>query len=1015
MSSKSNNTAGMKFYQLSDVFFALRDAYAERAVSVNRPREVGYRSIVQFAVDNYENLDVARSFLEDEFQSRNLSNFKATVLRDNLVAKKPVEQIYMVCRILDKTDDTEDQRARDFFIILSQSGLSLPTRCYLTPFFRSRFGDFKRSSRSYFRDVLPATPFSIILYLSHLLYIMKKKESTRNKRRRVAGGTKQAVFLESLQNFGVETCQGTGFIVGRVLYAWDMFSRFVGFANVEEMVSPYILFDAVELMYHVIDSRTSGYAPSSHRTQLDEDVLPVSEGSDFLSILSDETDGTLRVLAKEFLKNVHILTTHERLYSLNPESREVWDTLEQLKPDMERRESDPNHTRRHPYPERFDRFAEGIWKPVKQEMENFKLAAKDAMEVEPSQEVVHPVVDLVSSDDDFEETVSNPHVGYNVEETGIMPPQVPNNRSLHRAFGHLDTVMRRSFCALYQCDQQNLEVTHDSLSTESNLAFGDAQLVLTDPPYNTRRLQGKQNSDHDVLTEDDMERTVATVNAALRPGGHFIIFCSIEQFTKWLLVFNDAVRRVESVRIEDGSRKPVTRYRPIFRVDQAPMVFVRDSGYHTRNPTRTSSLVSVTEYAIHGVKRGLTASEERSRISLDSHSFIPSTLEAFKNVVDKVPRPSRGELLTWRVRDNAKWTPRYIRPEQKPRELMKELICRFTRPGDTVVDLFSGTFSTAMACLSIPQHRKFIGCESDDACFSHAQHHVLIAVARAIEEGHTDMMVDQSTLQAARRVVEAFPVAVRVERTWRPPRGFPPYQRIPGHMVVFLENLWMDASFRNAGLLRSVCDWHSNFQGALHRMEPKTLLAQDAINYRLRLSPSTIKHPKAGRGVFAALPVQEGDVICHFYGTLVYHDLSERDEVHSMYGNGILGVTSQRFRKYCMEAELDGDIFLSLVGNAPGDRKKPVVWVVPAPFCIGGFINDARYIDGDAEQDLFYEEGFRRRAANVVIRRTKGAVSTIKAIEAPELLSVVAITNIETNEELFVDYGTEYDWKRNID
>ena len=100
--------------------------------------------------------------------------------------------------------------------------------------------------------------------------------------------------------------------------------------------------------------------------------------------------------------------------------------------------------------------------------------------------------------------------------------------------------------------------------------------------------------------------------------------------------------------------------------------------------------------------------------------------------MDKVSRPSREELLTWKVKKHDNWDTQYIRPEQKPEDLMQELICRLTRPGDTVVDLYVVTFATAMACFSLPRHRKFIGCNLDGACVSHAKHHVLFEIASVV-------------------------------------------------------------------------------------------------------------------------------------------------------------------------------------------------------------------------------------------------------------------------------------------
>lgn len=50
--------------------------------------------------------------------------------------------------------------------------------------------------------------------------------------------------------------------------------------------------------------------------------------------------------------------------------------------------------------------------------------------------------------------------------------------------------------------------------------------------------------------------------------------------------------------------------------------------------------------------------------------------------------------------------------------LLMQLILAHTTPGEYVLDLFSGTFTTALACVLLK--RAFIGCEVDTACFTPA-------------------------------------------------------------------------------------------------------------------------------------------------------------------------------------------------------------------------------------------------------------------------------------------------------
>lgn len=62
-------------------------------------------------------------------------------------------------------------------------------------------------------------------------------------------------------------------------------------------------------------------------------------------------------------------------------------------------------------------------------------------------------------------------------------------------------------------------------------------------------------------------------------------------------------------------------------------------------------------------------------------------------------------------------------PCQKPLPLMMELISLFTNEGDTVLDPFMGSGSTALACIKL--NRKFIGIEKDETYFNAAVNRIM--------------------------------------------------------------------------------------------------------------------------------------------------------------------------------------------------------------------------------------------------------------------------------------------------
>ncbi|PXF46431.1 DNA adenine methyltransferase YhdJ [Gracilariopsis chorda] len=244
--------------------------------------------------------------------------------------------------------------------------------------------------------------------------------------------------------------------------------------------------------------------------------------------------------------------------------------------------------------------------------------------------------------------------------------------------------------------------------------------------------------------------------------------------------------------------------------------------------------------------------------------------------MDQVPPMYNSEMLMWSVKTpDGIYTRKRVRPEQKCRALLKQLICRFSQPGDLVVEMFAGTFSTAMACVELPKHRNFVGCEPDKACFEHARNAAIVRFASIIREGQRDIEKSQELRKMAH--CERWPIVIPLHSQWDE-AGTP----------------W------KLGRKKAMDGWLRELQGRMNLENMKSLLAMEAVQYGLGVGKSTIRHEKAGVGVFATRRIAAGEVVCYFYGTLVYHDLSNQKEVHKTYGEGVMGVTKDRFRKYAV-------------------------------------------------------------------------------------------------------------------
>jgi len=70
---------------------------------------------------------------------------------------------------------------------------------------------------------------------------------------------------------------------------------------------------------------------------------------------------------------------------------------------------------------------------------------------------------------------------------------------------------------------------------------------------------------------------------------------------------------------------------------------------------------------------------------------------------------------------------------QKPIKLIRELIEKFTKPGDTILDPFMGSGTTGVAC--VQTGRSFIGIEIDPAYFAIAERRIAEAQAQPRLDG----------------------------------------------------------------------------------------------------------------------------------------------------------------------------------------------------------------------------------------------------------------------------------------
>ena len=218
---------------------------------------------------------------------------------------------------------------------------------------------------------------------------------------------------------------------------------------------------------------------------------------------------------------------------------------------------------------------------------------------------------------------------------------------------------------------------------------GQARLVLTDPPYNVFK-----GVDHDRITEGQMQEFANGAYEILCHGGCLLVFCTWQQLAPWYKILGDAG----------------------FLLCPTPMHVIM-----MRNTNKRSNfLQNIVEYVIYGIAKVARPGDSEVYLRWKGNSYINAKepFPAYVNCMLHHPDAAERKLLT-REDGKTAW-----RPQEKPLNLILELVKRFSPPNSIVVDLFAGTFTTAMAAKKLG--RRFVGCEIDKELFR--------AAAKRLEE-----------------------------------------------------------------------------------------------------------------------------------------------------------------------------------------------------------------------------------------------------------------------------------------
>lgn len=140
--------------------------------------------------------------------------------------------------------------------------------------------------------------------------------------------------------------------------------------------------------------------------------------------------------------------------------------------------------------------------------------------------------------------------------------------------------------------------------------------------------------------------------------------------------------------------------------------------FETINKTaaKLATYTSVIEMVIHFWRQGVLLGELAGHVDGERYREITTNHLWWSNAIKHILRVSPEEQIfsVWRDSSGKKMM---LSAAQNSVEWTMDLLFNFRMAGELVVDTCPGTWTTAKACLQLPEHRRFVGFEKDSTCF----------------------------------------------------------------------------------------------------------------------------------------------------------------------------------------------------------------------------------------------------------------------------------------------------------
>ena len=800
-----------------------------------------------------------------------------------------------------------------------------------------------------------------------------------------------------------------GYVIQRLVSAWQRFvslSTDNSLATLTELFTPYINFNHNALRFDVLNSKSQGYSSSDMERTLVNAKATLERAKVNVTAFNRTTvlDESIRLIVSLFFRNLDHLIQMPFLHEGKEQAIRNWKELYKFR-----------------VPSNVDKLPSVFSDLPDSAFEAFGIEKQ--CESPGSDEDGVFRLDLTKEDGNNANKRKHAEIDGDVqikeEDTKTEPVliEAPENiayrpsknremaENTRKQYDITNFLMFDKFKLL----ESNLQDFPDLAPLDAIELEGNVDLVLTDIPYNIRRSAEKVNSDYDKFSQKDMKDLCNLCKYVMKPGTHGLIFCSYQQFEMLRTELNTIKIPFDDLETDDSGN--TSGLHNLFIVDPTPIVAIKRDDI-AMNPVRGGGTHSnLTEICLHFWKRGGESHDSRRNVNFGCVPSFGSKYPGWCNVINEVPQPTGGEVR-WmypedhnaddgsRLSKRRRTERRRVRPEQKSVEILKYLISKYSKPGDTVMDPCAGTASTMHACMLLDKHRKFVGCEPDSDAILAVEDHLIATFAGQLLNKDSDIDSTEVRFRNAAKTVKNYHAQQVVNENynaWRLPDGLVGIQTFPEHVVEYLCQVSEDFSLisRRDTPLTS---WPDKWVQRLNAVNVPALRAYECMNWNIRIKKSTIKHPHSGLGVFAKKGFKTGDIIGYYYGTLVYGDLDKAHRVRKRYGEGLMSVSSDEYRKWALQLKYP---------FTDARNKKHTGYICPGPFNAMRYTNSFEYIEGDPEKEAYDKKTLLNpRCANCQYKliNTQRTFLYEKYTACP----IQATRDILPGEELLLDYGDSY-------